>query len=213
MKGNPRKLDDETLQLIQQSQSKPIALKTPLKELFFDTAINFGERYLYRIIHFRFDIRKIFFIRHAQAKEEFCFTQISEVQLEKYVKLTVVDMRGFPKHFHIMTQTTNDTIQIFQILRSLSTVPKRCIYQQDYYLDYVNKKMFITCKKRGQKTWAKREMYIYNGLFILYQQGGQIPRTICPLSEKVQITLHPNNIMEITTPIRRILLHLIMKEN
>ena len=83
MKGNPRKLDDETLQLIQQSQNKNESLKQTLKELFFDVAISFGENYLYRIMYFRFDIRKIFLIRHGQTKEEILFTSISLVDLDK----------------------------------------------------------------------------------------------------------------------------------
>ena len=205
-----RQLDYESQQLIRQLLQTPIEEKQPTTQLYFDVAVKFGKTTEYRLLWFRFDARKLFLMRHSDIRTEILFSAFSYVTLENNpsrIKLIVNDCIETPKTYEIYTQSDNDTIQIFQILRSLSTVPKRCIYQQDYYLDYVNKKMFITCKKRGQKTWAKREMYIYNGLFILYQQGGQIPRTICPLSEKVQITLHPNNIMEITTPIRRILLH------
>ena len=206
MKGNPRKLDEQTLQLIEQMNTHPQNQKTPLKELFFDVAVTFDKRQLYRIIHFRFDIRKIFFIRHAKVMEEILFTSVSEVHHDANVKLSYVSLNGVSKHHSIITQTDNDFIQIYGILRDISINPKKTFYKEDFEQDYVLKKLELEVYKRGQEEWAKRRLVLYNGLFMLYGKE-PLPLNLCPIEAKTVIFFHVKNIVEIRNPIRKILFY------
>ena len=195
-----RQLDYQSQQLINQLIQAPNDQTLPITQLYFDVAIKFGKMLEYRLLWFRFDHRKLYLLRSESVRTELLFSSFSYVTLENgnppSIKLVVTDFIETPKTYEIITQSENDRIQIFELLRSLSTVPTRQFYRKDYYLDYVNKKMKIICKKLGTKTWARREMIIYNGLFILYSQSA-IPRTLCPLSDRLQLIIHPNNILEV----------------
>ncbi|BFU20742.1 serine/threonine-protein kinase, putative [Entamoeba histolytica HM-1:IMSS-B] len=203
-------LDYDSRQLIEQLMLTPNDKRTPLNQIFFDVAVGFNKRTEYRMLWFRFDIRKLYFLRHGDPREELLFSSFSFVTLEdnnSKIKLIVTDFVENPKTYFIITQSQSDTLQIFQLLRGISTRPTMLFFEQDFYQDYVNKKRTVACKKRGQTAWARRDMIIFNGLFVLYGETGRIPLTMCPMCDKVNIMRHPRNVLEITTSIRRILLH------
>ncbi|ELP94750.1 serine/threonine protein kinase, putative [Entamoeba invadens IP1] len=208
MKPQPRVLDYESLRKIEQLETTPPSQRKVLNQLYFDVAVGQNKRIEYRLLWFRFDIRKLYLLRHGEPLEELLYSSFSYVTLEEgRIKLVTTDLVENSKVYTIHTQSPHDTVQIFTILRAISTVPTTQFYEEDYFQDYVNKKTSVLCKKRGMNAWSRREMIIFNGLFVLYNETSNIPITMCPMYEKVVLICHPRAILEITTLIRRILLH------
>ncbi|KAL7712395.1 Serine/threonine-protein kinase [Entamoeba marina] len=203
-------LDKASQERIDNFISTPQRNKSLVTQLYFDVAIGFSKVTEYRIICFRFDSRKMIFFRHGVNREEYLFTSISMVQTADSGKLKVIisDMGGNLTNLSIIPQSHSDYLAIFQLLKELSTNSSKNFYSEDFSQDYVNKKKCVDCKKKGKTYWARREMVIYNGLFVLYETENSIlPLTILPFCDKVTISIRPRNIMEITCLIRKILLH------
>ena len=111
-----------------------------------------------------------------------------------------------------MTQTSNDTIQIFQILRELSIKSSKQFYEEDFNQDFLNKKLELELFKKGSSSWAKRRIILYNGVLKIFGPN-ELPLNTCPIEAKTIIVYHVGNIIEIQTPIRMICLKFLSDDN
>ncbi|ELP92174.1 serine/threonine protein kinase, putative [Entamoeba invadens IP1] len=203
-----RTLDIESTRLINEMNLTPQSKKTPLKVLYFDVAIQFSKTYQYRIMCFLFEERRFVLLRHNIVKEEYFFTQVSNVSMGDTLQpqVTVLSLTGNVSTLEIVTQSSNDAIQIFQIFYQLSLTPRSKFYNEDFGQDTVKVKMEVPCCRNTNNLWSPRKLVIYNGKFVLYKEGESKPANICPFSARLKFETHVGAILQIDSVIRSYIL-------
>ncbi|ELP87484.1 serine/threonine protein kinase shk2, putative [Entamoeba invadens IP1] len=205
----PTKLDEKSKEALCEYLSTPQEKKTVLETIYFDIAAGLreDETMEYRMAVVNFPERKFKLIRHGKTREEFPFTILNTVNYchsptQFKMKITLCDHPSIV----LLTQNESDYNALFEILRKITTDNNVVLYKEDFLQDYCHLIKMVSCKKHGKTFWARRSLNIYNGAIVLYAVNGEIPLTVLPLSQNVEITKHQKLMLIFMCVIRRVYL-------
>ncbi|BFU20983.1 protein kinase, putative [Entamoeba histolytica HM-1:IMSS-B] len=205
----PAKLDEKSQEILREYLATKQEDKTPLEMIYFDLAVGLreDETMEYRMAVVNFVERRFKLIRHGKVREEYPFTSLNTVTVcssptQFKMKLTLCEQPSIL----LLMQNESDFNSLFEILRTITTDNNSILFKEDFLQDYCHLVKMVSCKKHGKTFWARRSLNIYNGLIALYAVNGEIPLTILPFSDNVEITKHQRLILIFQCVIRRVYL-------
>lgn len=116
----------------------PQEKKTPLEEVYFDIAASLrdDDTLEYRIVYISFKERRLCLLRHGKAREEYPFTSINTVvhcssPTQWRMKVQFCERPSVT----FLMQNEADYINLFGILRAITTDNNTVLYKEDYQRD------------------------------------------------------------------------------